>query len=77
MDPLVGNTAHAVDEHIHEDDLYNQLKFVAGVVFDFAYKQDLLPLTAPTSPQDATPAKPQNSEPAPAQPQDSTPPHTH
>ena len=55
MDPLVGNTAHAADEHIHEDDLYNQLKFVAGVVFDFAYKQDLLPLTTPAEPEEPAP----------------------
>ena len=45
MDPLAGNTPHSADEHIREQDFYNQLKFVAGVVFDFAYEQDLLPLT--------------------------------
>ncbi|MBR2082021.1 MAG: M20/M25/M40 family metallo-hydrolase [Elusimicrobiaceae bacterium] len=41
-----GNTAHAADEHIREQDFYHQLEFVAGVVFDFAYGQDLLPLTS-------------------------------
>ena len=45
MDPLAGNTPHSADEHIREEDFYNQLKFIAGVVFDFAYGQDLLPLT--------------------------------
>ncbi|MBP5403608.1 MAG: M20/M25/M40 family metallo-hydrolase [Elusimicrobiaceae bacterium] len=47
MNPLETNTAHAADEHIRETDLYNQLKFMAGVVFDFAYGQDLLPLASP------------------------------
>ena len=47
MNPLETNTAHAPDEHIRETDLYNQLKFMAGVVFDFAYGQDLLPLASP------------------------------
>ncbi len=50
MDPLAGNTPHSADEHIREQDFYNQLKFIAGVVFDFAYGQDLLPLTAPDTP---------------------------
>ena len=45
MDPLAENTAHAPDEFISEKDLYNQLQFIAGIVFDFAYGQDLLPLT--------------------------------
>lgn len=49
MDPLAGNTPHSADEHIREQDFYNQLKFVAGVVFDFAYGQDLLPLTDTTA----------------------------
>ena len=47
MDPLAGNTAHSADEHIREQDFYNQLQFIAGVVFDFAYGQDLLPLDKP------------------------------
>ena len=46
MDPLQANTIHAPDEFIREKDFYNQLEFVANVVFDFAYGQDLLPLTA-------------------------------
>ncbi len=45
MNPLEINTAHRADEFISEEDFYNQLKFIAGVVFDFAYGQDLLPLT--------------------------------
>ena len=45
MDPLSENRTHEADEFISEHSLYNQLKFVAGVVFDFAYGQDLLPLT--------------------------------
>ena len=49
MDPLAGNTPHSADEHIREQDFYNQLKFIAGVVFDFAYGQDLLPLTDTTT----------------------------
>lgn len=46
MDPLEPNTAHAADEYLREQDFYNQLKFIAGVVFDFAYGQDLLPLAS-------------------------------
>ena len=38
------NTAHTADEFISEQDFYNQLRFVAGVVFDFAYGKELLPL---------------------------------
>ena len=49
MDPLDTNTAHAADERIREEDFYRQLEFIAGVVFDFAYGQDLLPLTAQTA----------------------------
>lgn len=46
MDPSADrNTAHAADEFISEHDFFNQLKFVAGIVFDFAYQRDLLPLT--------------------------------
>ncbi len=46
MDPSTENRTHAADEFISEESLFNQLKFVAGVVFDFAYGQDLLPLAA-------------------------------
>jgi len=48
MNPLDTNTAHAADEFIRENDFYHQLEFVAGVVFDFAYGKDILPLTAQT-----------------------------
>ncbi len=58
MDPLGTNTAHAADEFISETDFYNQLKFIAGVVFDFAYRQDLLPLTEPATVQPEKPALP-------------------
>lgn len=44
MDPLEKNSAHAADEFIAEQSFYNQLDFVAGVVFDFAYREYLLPL---------------------------------
>jgi hypothetical protein len=44
MDPLDTNSAHAADEFIRETDFYHQLEFIAGVVFDFAYGMDLLPL---------------------------------
>lgn len=57
MDPLSENTAHAPDEFISEKDLFNQLQFLSGVVFDFAYGQDLLPLA---------PAQPAADEPSPA-----------
>lgn len=50
MDPLTKNTAHSADEFITEQDLYNQLQFLAGVVFDFAYGQDLLPLPEQIAP---------------------------
>ena len=53
MDPLSENRTHEADEFISEQSLFNQLKFVAGIVFDFAYGQDLLPLT----PQPKTPAE--------------------
>lgn len=49
MDPTVQNTTHAANEFISEHDFFNQLKFVAGIVFDFAYQRDLLPLTVPTT----------------------------
>ncbi len=44
MNPLDTNSAHAADEFISEQDFQHQLEFIAGVVFDFAYGQDLLPL---------------------------------
>ncbi len=49
MNPLETNTAHTADEFISEADFYNQLKFLAGVVFDFAYGKDLLPLAVAAS----------------------------
>ncbi len=55
MDPLAENSAHSADEYIREEDFYNQLEFIAGVVFDFAYGQDLLPLTPPAEPTTQTP----------------------
>lgn len=52
MDPLGENTAHTPDEFISERDFFNQLRFISGIVFDFAYGKDLLPLTpAPQQPQ--------------------------
>lgn len=45
MDPTTPNTAHTADEFITEQDFFNQLRFVAGVVFDFAYGKELIPLT--------------------------------
>lgn len=45
MNPLDTNSAHTADEFIREEDFYQQLKFIAGVVFDFAYGQDLLDLS--------------------------------
>lgn len=53
MDPLGENTAHGADEFISEKDFFHQLQFIAGVVFDFAYGQDLLPLTPQQPPQNA------------------------
>ena len=47
MNPLDTSSAHAADEFIREEDFYHQLEFIAGVIFDFAYGQDLL--TFPTS----------------------------
>lgn len=55
MDPLAENTAHAPDEFISEKDLFHQLQFIAGIVFDFAYGKDLLPLSAQT-PKETAPA---------------------
>ena len=56
MDPMSENRAHVADEFISEKSLENQLKFVAGVVFDFAYGQDLLSLTvAPAASSPDTP----------------------
>lgn len=45
MDPLGDNTAHSPNEFISEQDFFNQLQFISGIVFDFAYGKDLLPLT--------------------------------
>lgn len=66
MDPLAENTAHSPDEFISEKDLYNQLQFIAGIVFDFAYGQDLLPLT-PQQEKDASvsPEPPAENNPQP------------
>lgn len=55
MDPLSTNTAHTADEFISEADFYNQLHFLAGVVFDFAYGKNLLPLTPPAELTTQTP----------------------
>ena len=45
MNPLEKNSAHAADEFISEQSFYRQFDFVAGVVLDFAYQADLLPLS--------------------------------
>ena len=45
MSPDGENRTHEADEFISEADLQQQLRFVAGIVFDFAYGQELLPLT--------------------------------
>ncbi len=45
MDPTSESRTHMPDEFISQQSLENQLKFIAGIVFDFAYGQDLLPLT--------------------------------
>ena len=45
MYPVEGNVTHNTDEFIYEQDFFEQLRFIAGVVFDFAYGKDLLPLT--------------------------------
>ncbi len=58
MDPLSENTAHVPDEFISEKDLYHQLQFIAGIVFDFAYGKDLLPLTPQTPAPAAAEAEP-------------------
>lgn len=49
MNPLDENTAHAADEFIREKDFYQQLEFIMGIVFDFAYGKDLLPLIPSTA----------------------------
>jgi hypothetical protein len=49
MNPLDENTAHAADEFIREEDFYQQLEFIMGIVFDFAYGKDLLPLIPSTA----------------------------
>ncbi len=58
MDPLSSNTAHAANEFISEQDFFQQLQFIAGVVFDFAYGEDLLPLA---SLQEDTPVEPEQT----------------
>ena len=50
MYPSETNSAHNTDEFIYEKDLFEQLDFLAGVVFNFAYEKDLLPLLAPPAP---------------------------
>ena len=55
MDPLAENTAHTPDEFISEKDLFNQLQFIAGIVFDFAYGKELLPLAPQQTPADTPP----------------------
>lgn len=45
MYPLENNSAHSVNEFIYEQDFFEQLRFLAGVVFDFAYGKELLPLS--------------------------------
>ena len=57
MDPLGENTAHAPDEFISEKDFFNQLQFISGIIFDFAYGEDLLPLTPQETPSGNTPDK--------------------
>lgn len=52
MDPAQTNTAHSVDEFIYEEDFLRQLQFTAGIVFDFAYGEELLPLQV-SSPDDS------------------------
>lgn len=49
MDPLSENKTHSADEYIDEQSFYNQLKFIAGIIFDFAYGQDLLTLEPPAT----------------------------
>jgi len=49
MQLLESNSAHMPDEFINEEDFLRQLQFTAGIVFDFAYGEDLLPLTAPSA----------------------------
>ncbi len=68
MDPLGTNTAHAADEFISEADFFNQLKFIAGVVFNFAYGQELLPLAQPTNPT-LTPPEPAGEQTSPNLPE--------
>ena len=57
MDPLGENTAHAPDEFISEKDFFNQLQFISGIIFDFAYGEDLLPLTPQETPSGNSPDK--------------------
>ncbi len=56
MDPTTDeNRTHTANEFISRKSLENQLKFIAGIVFDFAYGQDLLPLTPAAQDVPATP----------------------
>ena len=50
MNPVEENTAHSPDEFIATDDFLRQLQFIAGIVFDFAYGQDLLPFDTAQAP---------------------------
>lgn len=54
MNPLEENTTHTANEFISEESFNNQLKFVAGVLFDFAFTEDLLPLQSSTEAQENT-----------------------
>ena len=50
MDPADENSAHNGDEFIRQEDFFNQIRFLAGVLFHFAYGgQELLPLTTQTN----------------------------
>ena len=45
MNPTDENSAHNADEFIREEDFFDQIRFLAGVLFHFAYDgQELLPL---------------------------------
>lgn len=56
MNPLEKNITHVADEFISKQSFNNQLKFVAGVLFDFAYGEDLLPLQPPAAATDERPS---------------------
>lgn len=42
MNPMAENTAHMTNEFIREEDFFRQVRFIAGIVFNFAYGKDLL-----------------------------------